>query len=174
MPYRFSARTATKLAVLCLVISTSVSVAHAADRDFAMIVNHIKRHYKASPTKSFSMGLAGLFVKMAHPAGVKSVQLAVFEDLGSQQTADPDALDDVLREGLGEGWNAVVRVSSRRDGELTRIFIRPVKNDFELLIVTIDGRDATVLKAKVSPESLGRWISNHGDFDEGNSKGLDW
>ena len=29
------------------------------------------------------------------------------------------------------------------------------------MIVTIDGPDATVLKAKVSPDSLAQWMSDH-------------
>jgi hypothetical protein len=166
-----SARTLTFFAVFCLAAASSVSVARAADRDFKLVVEHIKRQYHTSPKRMFAMGLAGFFVKVARPAGVKSIKLAVFENLDVQGAPDADALDSVLDGGLGPTWNPIVRVSSRRDGEITRIFLREAGKDVELLIISIDRADATVLKAKVSPESLGRWMSNH-DVLDGNFAGI--
>src|SRR6185503_16128663 len=110
------ARALSFVVVTCLLTMGSVSVARAADRDFKMIVEHIKRQYHTSPKRSFSIGLAGLFVKMARPAGVKSLKLAIFEDLGASSSPDGVALDSVLSGSLAPDWNSIVRVDSRRDG----------------------------------------------------------
>ena len=153
--------------VLFIIASSSTTIARAADRDFKLIVDHIKRHYHTNPKSSFALGIAGLFVKVAHPAGVKSMKLAVFEGLGEVGSNDGEALDEVLRGGLSPTWRPVVKVSSRKDREQTRIFLRDSGDDFEMLLVTIDNDEATVLQAKVSPDTLGQWISQH-DHDGGS------
>ena len=152
-------RALTFVAVSVLVLSQPSSIVHAADRDFSLIVDHIKRQYHTKPKSSFLMAFAGLAVKFARPAGVKSMKLAIFDDLG--RVGEDSGLDEVLRTKLSGDWHPIVKVRSRKDGSETHIFTREAGKDFELLIVSIDGSDGTVLKAKVDPETLAKWVDEH-------------
>lgn len=147
--------------LLCLVTAPFTTV-RAKDRDFEMIVNHIKREYGGKQQRIFGFSLAKLFVRIAKPAGVKSVDFAVFEDL-PDATGKGSSLANALRSNLSQTWQPVVRVYSKRENEQTYIFLRPAKKDIEVLVVSMDQHEATVVKAKVSPDALEKFM-NDNDF----------
>jgi hypothetical protein len=153
-------RAITLAAVVSMIVTSSATIARAADRDFSAIVDHISRQYHTKPQHGFLMSLAGLASKFAHPAGVKSLRIAVFEDLDTGGVYDA-GLEAVLRDGLSADWRSVVRVHSRKDGSQTYIYTRAVGPDFELLVVSVERTEATVLKAKVDPETLAKWVDDH-------------
>jgi hypothetical protein len=38
------------------------------------------------------------------------------------------------------------------------VFVRPSGSDFEVLVVTVDDEEATVIKATVDPKAVGSWM----------------
>jgi hypothetical protein len=145
-----------KFFLLAVIVSVASPVARAGDREFDAVVGHIKKHYHGAKQNGFPFGLARLAVKFAHPAGVKSLRIAVFEHLSGTQ--DNAGLDALLREQLADGWEPIVRVFSRKDREQTYVYSRPKGDDMELFVVVVDGEDATVAKAQVDVDSLTDWI----------------
>ncbi len=164
----------TRLAALLLVTSFALC---GADRDFERIVKAVESHYGVKRTHIPMMGAANLFLKVAHPAGAKSVQFALFEDLSSARgygdTGDLDKLFDELAAG---GLRPVVRVHSRNNGESTYICTGEVGKSTKMLIATFEPREATVVEVEVnietlmktigSPELAGRTFGIHRDRDD--------
>jgi len=145
-----------KFFLLAVVVSVGSSVAKAGDHEFDAVVGHIKKHYHATKQHGMPFGLARIAVKFAHPAGVKSLRIEVFENLSGEQ--DNAGLDAVLREQLADGWEPLVRVFSRKDREQTFVYARPKGDDMEFFVVVVDGDQATVAKAQVDLDSLSDWI----------------
>lgn len=152
-----------QLIALALVLTLPSAVAQAGDRDFDVVVNHIKQEYHATQQGSFGLGLARLAVKFAHPGGVKSIKLAIFENL-SGATGNA-GLDTILRENLTADWQPLVRVFKRKTREQTYVYARPRGNDMEFFVVAMDGDDATVVKAKVDMDSVAEWVASSDWFD---------
>lgn len=144
--------------LLASVLVVPVSVARAADAEFDAVVRHIETTYHARRNDPGGMWLARLAVKFAQPKGVKGFKIAMFEDLSGPAT-DPK-LGEIVRKSLDASWRPVVRASSRIDRDQTYVYIRPSGDDIELLIVAVDDEEATVIKAKVSPDSIGHWIKD--------------
>jgi len=94
-------------------------------------------------------GLARFLVRVSHPQGVHDMQLATFE--GSGSIAEED-LATILRDSARDGYRQVVRSRSRRTGEVTLIFARPDGDIIDMLIVTHDRVDTTVVRAVVDSD----------------------
>lgn len=155
--------TQIKLIALALVLAIPSAVARAGDRDFDAVVSHIKTQYHAKQQGSFGLGLARLAVKFAHPAGVKSIKLAILENLSGAM--DSTGLDNLLRDKLTQDWHPIVRVYSRKTREQTYVYLRPRGDDIELFVVNVDDEDATVIKARIDVDSIADFIANSDWFD---------
>jgi len=150
-----------------LVMSTVSAVARAGDREFDAVVKHISREYHGKKQGGFALGLAGLAVKFAHPAGVKSIKLAVFEEISGPK--ESTGLASVVRDSLAPDWKPIVRVYSRNEREQTYVYVRPHgDDDVDIFVVAIDDEDATVVKARVDVNSLGDWLASSKFLDIGN------
>jgi len=128
----------------------------AGDREFDAIVRRIEAHYHQRPLHF--MGLAGFFANRARPEGVKHIKLAVFEDLDSSLHPPGGDFDSFVQRVVGPEFRPFVRVCSRRDGEQTLVYARESGNDWEMLVVTLERDEACVIKMKLNPEAVSRWI----------------
>lgn len=140
------------------VLLVPVSVARAADAEFDAVVRHIETTYNARRNDPKGMWFARLATKFVHPKGIKGFRIAMFENLSGPKT-DP-GLGDVVRNSLDASWRPVVRATSRVDRDQTYVYVRVVGEDFELMVVTVDDEEATVIKAKVDADSIGHWIKD--------------
>ena len=131
------------------------AMAVAKDRQFDAIVRGIEARYHRKPMRF--MGLVSFIANRARPEGVKNLRFAVFEDLDT--SANPPASDfaEFVARAAGPEFHPFVRVESRRDGEQTHVFARPLNNDFELLIVCVERDEATVMRMRLNPERMSEW-----------------
>jgi hypothetical protein len=53
-----------------------------------------------------------------------------------------------------------VRVQSRRNSERIHIYSRPVNKDWELFVTTLEENEAVMVRVRVNPDSLLRWIDD--------------
>ena len=128
----------------------------AGDREFDAIVRRIEAHYHQRPVHF--TGLAGFLANRAHPEGVKNIKLAVFEDLDPSHHPPDADFDAFLQQVVGPEFRPFVRVWSRRDGEQTFVYARESANDWEMLVVTLERDEACVIKMKLNPDAVSRWI----------------
>lgn len=141
-------------AVLSVAVVVSAPVAARAD-DFDAVVKNVRAACGGKRVRIPFLGLAGFATKLVRPAGVKSFKLAVFEEL--TRAGDVSGLGDAVGRSLGPEWRPLVRVRSGRGAEQTHVYIREAGENLKLMIVTLDGQQATVIRAKVNPEALARF-----------------
>ncbi len=146
-----------RAAVLLAMALFPVTLA-AADLEFERAVHDIESQFQVRRTHVPLLGLAGFMTNFTGPFGVKHAQLAIFENVHVRGAGGFH-----FRE-LAPSWKPVVRVFNRNQ-EATVIYVRPEGNSwFEALLVTVDHDDATVIKAKVNPDSLMRWVNECRSF----------
>jgi hypothetical protein len=144
----------TVLAALLLAFVFSSPATVRAD-DFDAVVKNVRAACGGKRVRIPFLGLAGFATRLVRPAGVKSFKLAVFEDV--RMTGDALGLGAAIGQSLGPGWRPLVRVRSGRGAAQTHVYIREAGDNLKLMIVTLDGDQATVIRAKVNPEALARF-----------------
>lgn len=151
---------ACSLVIFLAVLLAYPLIATAGDPQFDAIVHRIREHYHKGP--NHLMGLASFVANRVHPAGVKNIHIAVFEGLDSSRHPAEKDFDAFMQQTAGPEFRPMVRVISRRDGEQTYIYTRPAGDDIEMLIVTLEANEATVVKTCLSPKAMDRWIEEPG------------
>ena len=142
--------------MLVVALCLPLTVVAAKDQGFKAVVKHLESHYHAKRKRIPFLRLANLAVKIVKPAGVKSFQVAVFEDQDfSRQSEDPQ-LEAVMQGALKDGWRPLVRRRSSRDGsgERAYIYAKEAGKDTKLLSVVMEPHQALVVEAKVDPQAL--------------------
>ena len=152
---------ATKIfiAIALVVLSTPV---HAKDDDFKSVVRMIEQFYGVKHQGIPFLARAGMKVATTAArikggtarriAEAGSVKLAVFEN----QSFDGDFMKfrASLNGALSETWMPVIQTLSATTADQTYIFLRSAGEKFNVLVITIDQRDATVVQVTLSPKNL--------------------
>lgn len=121
--------------------------------EYEVIVRHLKTKYKAKKVKIPFLWLARFAVSVVRPAGVKSFSVTLFEDLKfSRETLDAE-MQQALGNSFGREWSPVFRVRSN-DGQQAYMYMRDAGKNIRLTLVTIDKRQAAIIRATFSPEKL--------------------
>ncbi len=145
---------------LCVVVALVPETAFAHD-DFSDIVRHIEKTYHVHRSYGFLMGFAGFVTKIGHPAGVKSMKCAIFEDQELENTAGDYRLDEILNDAARRGWSPMVRSYSHRTGEHAFIYSKVDGKDLKLLLVTVEPNEAVVMQMQLNPDRLAQFINDH-------------
>jgi hypothetical protein len=155
---RLYTRSLAALAVTATLITVAAPAARADDPEFDAITRHLKSHFNARRISIPFLGLANFFVRVVRPAGVKSVKVAIFEDLSfAPGQSATGGLNTVMRNALSPEWQPLVRVRSR-DGEQLCVYAREDGENIKLMVVTIDQTDAVVARVKLSPRRLADFL----------------
>jgi VWFA-related protein len=142
--------------VLFLIIFSVEAIAFGDD--FGNITKNIEKHYNAKKKKIPFLGLAGFFVKVARPAGVKNFKVAIYENqnfVGGQQSIE---FDKSFRKSISKKWTPMVRSNSLAASNRTYLYTHQSGDDMEILSITLTNRQAIVAQAKVNPDSLVKFM----------------
>jgi hypothetical protein len=154
-----SKKLVTASALFILILASTAPVAFAKPGEFEAITNHLKTKYRAKKVSVPFMWLARAAVKVARPAGVKSFNVTIFEDLKfSRQTLDKE-MRDAMRSSFGPEWSSVFNIRSR-NGEQVYMNMREDGKNIKIALVTIGGDDAVVIRATFSPDKLAEFVAN--------------
>lgn len=149
-------------AAIVLVVLAFAAVppaAYAKPKEFDAVAKHLKTRYHAKKVRMGFVWLARLAVKVVKPAGVKSFNVTLYEDLKfSRDTLDTE-MQSVMRDSFGPEWTSVFRVRSR-EGEQAYMYMREDGNNVKIALVTINRDDAALIRATFSPERLADFINN--------------
>ena len=147
-------------AIVLLAISTAV--VRAKDDDFNSVVKMIEQFYRVKHQGIPFLAKAGMKVattaarikggQAKRIAEAGSINLAVFEN----QEFDGDFMKfrSSLDGALNATWMPLIQTLSAKDGEQTYIFLRSAGEKFNVLVITIADRDATVVQVTLSPKNL--------------------
>jgi hypothetical protein len=99
-----------------------------------------------------------------------SIKLAVFENQKFDSGSEFTRFRTLLIASLNKSWTPLIQTLSARDGEQTYIFLRSAGDKFNVLLITIEPREATVVQVTVSaknlallmkdPDGMGKAITN--------------
>jgi hypothetical protein len=134
----------------------SCAVVDGAENGFDDIVRVISGQLHSRPVSIPFLGLLNLATFVAHPAGVKHLDLAVFENLDGRSSADiAETLHTAAR-----GWKRFLQVRSWDRGERQTVIVYLSQEgiDCRLLLATLDPHKATVVELKLNPEALQVWL----------------
>ena len=152
---------ATKIFIATALLGLCMPV-HAKDDDFKSVVKMIEQFYGVKHQGVPFLARAGMKV-VATAARIKggeakriaeagSIKLAVFEN----QDFDGDftKFRASLNEALIATWVPVIQTLSAKNEEQVYIFLRNAGDKFNVLVITIEQRDATVVQVTLSPKNL--------------------
>ena len=132
----------------------SCAVLQGAERGFDDIVHAISDRLHTRPLHIPFFGLVNFATFVAQPAGVKHLDLAVFQNLDLDDQGSRD-LAQAIRMADGD-WQPFVRVHSR--AETVLVYMGQERNDCKLLVVTMQVGEVTVVELKLNPEGVQVWL----------------
>src|SRR5918996_1118090 len=150
----------TFFAIILLIFATTT--AHAKGDDFKSVVKMIEQFYGVKHEGIPFLAKAGMKVattaarikggQAKRIAEAGSIKLAVFED----QEFDGDFMKfrSSLNGALNATWTPLIQTLSAKSEEQTYIFLRSAGEKFNVLVITIADRDATVVQVTLSPKNL--------------------
>ena len=166
---------ATKIFIAIVLMALSVPV-HAKGDDFKSVVKMIEQFYGVKHQGIPFLAKAGM--KLATTAArikggeakriaeAGSIKLAVFEN----QDFDGDftKFRASLNAALSATWIPVIQTLSAKTQEQSYIFLRSAGEKFNVLVITIESREATVVQVTLSPKNLARLMKD----PEGTAKAI--
>jgi hypothetical protein len=161
------------IALLALLVPVAV-LAGGGGGGFDGVVSSIEGRYHAHATRIPLMGLISLVARKATHGGVCGMHVAEFEHFNEQAggvQVDGDELNRMVEEKLGQGWERIIRETSRSGGEQTLIFARPEHNRMDLFVLDLDGNEMDVVELSVDPDHLNQTINqyDHNDHENGHA-----
>lgn len=169
---------ATKIiiAIVLAVFCTPVSLVQAKGDDFNSVVKMIEQFYRVKHQGIPFLAKAGMKVaktaarikggEARRIAEAGSMKLAVFED--QDFNGDFIKFRASLNEALTTTWMPLIQTLSATDEEQTYIFLRSAGDKFNVLVITIEQREATVVQVTLSPKNLALLLKD----PEGTSKAI--
>jgi hypothetical protein len=148
-------------AIMLLVSLTSTTVAYAKDDDFGSVVKMIEQFYRVKhqgipflakagmKTATTAARIKGGSAKRIAEAG--SIKLAVFED--QDFAGDFIKFRASLNEALNTTWMPLIQTLAKNE-EQTYIFLRNAGDKFNVLVITIEQREATVVQVTLSQKNF--------------------
>ena len=150
------------IAVVVMSLTLAAIAVQAKGDDFNSVVKMIEQFYGVKHQGIPFLAKAGMGVartaarikggEARRIAEAGSVKLAVFED--QDFNGEFTKFRGTLNSALNTTWSPLVQTLSATDGEQVYIFVREAGQKFNVLLVTIDKRDATVVQVTLSPKNL--------------------
>ena len=152
---------ATKLLVVAMIF-TIANAAPAKGDDFNSVVKMIEQFYRVKHVGIPFLAKAGMKIgttaarikggQARRIAEAGSIKLAVFED--QDFNGEIAKFRASLNEALTATWMPLIQTLSPQDEEQVYIFLKDAGDKFDVLVITIDQRDATVVQVTLSPRNL--------------------
>ena len=147
--------------ILLAVLVFSIPV-HAGDDDFKSLVKMIEQFYRVKHQGLPFLAKAGIKAgttaakikggEAKRIAEAGSVKLAVFEDQAFN--GDFTKFRASLNGALNDTWMPLIQTLSAKSAEQNYIYLRSAGEKYNVLVITIDERDATVVQVTVSSKNL--------------------
>ena len=146
------------LGVVLLVLTEGAVL--AGDDPYGRLLKNLEQNYHGKRTPVPFLGLANFVLKFWHPAGVKSVKLAVFQDLSQVADGGDPSFDTALKAAAGSDWQPVVRVYSRVDHQWVYVYLLEEGKDVKILVASHGQREGVIAQVKFNPDKLAEFIQH--------------
>jgi len=152
---------ATWILVIAMVLTTTNAVSAKGD-DFNSVVRMIEQFYHVKHVGIPFLAKTGMKVgttvarikggQARRIAEAGSIKLAVFED--QDFNGDFTKFRASLNEAMNATWMPLIQTLSGQDEEQVYIFLKDAGDKINVLVITIEQRDATVVQVTLSPKNL--------------------
>ena len=146
--------------ILALLFSAQTFAGAQKPGDYDAVVKTIESHYHVKHKGIPAVAKLGMKVVRRKEKEIKSFKLANFDDQDFSTRAGSEDIHDALRRALTIEWHNLFALRSMKDQSQTFTFYREAGENFKVLIVNIERRDATVLEAEISTEALAQLIKS--------------
>ncbi|HEY3025939.1 MAG TPA: hypothetical protein VGJ55_07305 [Pyrinomonadaceae bacterium] len=160
----------TGLVLLLAMLSGVVSPVRAKGDDFNTAVRIIEQFYHVRHKSLPWMARAGMKAattaarisggQRKRIAEAGSVKIAFFEDQDFSSRGRIGIFKSSMNGALMTSWSPLVQTLSSKDEEQTYIYVREANEKFQVLVVTIERREAVVVQATVNPRTLALLMQN--------------
>lgn len=146
------------ICAVALVVPVTV-LANGGGAGFDAVVHSIEGRYQVHANRIPLLGLVSMVARKATHEGVANLHIAEIENFTAQ--VDGEELNQLVESKIGQGWERIIRETSRKGGEQTLIFMRPEGNRMGLFIVNLDGEEMNVVQVSVDPDHLNESIGEY-------------
>jgi hypothetical protein len=156
--------------LLIALLSTTVPITQAKGDDFNDVVRLIEQFYHVKHSGIPFLARAGLktATTVARIAGgpkgqlaeAGSVRVAYFEDQDFNSAAGFFRFKSSMNAALVQSWSPLIQVASPKAEEQTYIYLRNAGEKFNVLVVTIEPREACVVQVTLNPQTLAKLLQN--------------
>ncbi len=130
--------------------------AQAGDREFKRIVDRLENTFQKKP---MGTGFLGFVARCFTPKGVRGLRMAIFDEVEQGHRLEPRDFDTFVRGVMGE-VQPLVHVQSRKQGEQTYVYLQPRDCDFELMVISVEAREAVVMRMNLDPKEVEKWMED--------------
>jgi len=150
-------------ALLCAAIvvpwAARAGAAEGGEGGFDGVVNSLESRYQTHATRIPLLWLASMVAGGATHGGVGGVRVAEFEHFS--EPVDGDELYQMVETKAGQGWERMIRETSRHGKEQTLIFAHPEGKRMGLLVVDLEGHELDVVQVSVDPDRLNETVRRY-------------
>lgn len=163
----------TKLTLTALTIGLACSLPFSAraNRDgFNDVVKAIEQFYHVKHQSIPFLARTGMKAmrtvakikggELKKLAEAGSVRVVFFEDQSFDSRGQIASFKASVQKTLGAEWSTLVQTLSPKEEQQTHIFIRAAGQKFNVLVIEIERRDATVVQATVKPDVLAELLKD--------------
>jgi hypothetical protein len=93
-----------------------------------------------------------------------SVRVAFFDDQNFDSRGQIATFKASMQTTLEKAWSPLVQTLAPKDEEQTYIYVREAGNKFQVLVITIERREATVVQATIAPDVLAQLMKDPADM----------
>jgi hypothetical protein len=93
-------------------------------------------------------------------AEMGSVKVAFFEDQDFSSRGRIGAFKSSINGALANSWSPLVQTMAAKEEEQTYIYLREANAKFQVLVITIERREAVVVQATINPQTLALLMQN--------------
>jgi hypothetical protein len=134
------------------------------------VVRLIEQYYHVKHTGITFMARAGIktATTVARTAGGQkrqlaeagSIKVAYFEDQDFNSAAGFIRFKSSMNAALVQTWSPLIQVASPKAEEQTYIYLRSAGDKFNVLVVTIEPREACVVQVTLAPQTLAKLLQS--------------
>jgi len=157
------------ISLTALALLSLVPVTQAKDDRFGDVVKLIEQFYHVKHQGIPFLARAGLktATTVARISGgprrqiaeAGSVKVAFFDDQDFRSTSSYAGFKSSMNAVL-TGWSPLIQVTSPKEEEQTYIYLREAGEKFNVMVVTIEPREACVVQVNLSPANLAKLMRN--------------
>ena len=154
----------TRFLNLIIISSFLIIPVSAKPNEFKTVVKQIKKQYNAKQMRiPMVFGLVGLGARIFTKGAIKGLKIAVFEDQDFSKPLKDNSMESVFANTFDSNWTPNIRSYSKKSGERTYLYSKEAGKDFQLLITSIEERQAVVVTVKVNPEQMQKLIEKYNE-----------